>query len=199
MPERVVRRSIQLLVGLFLFGIGLSMLVRSTLGVAPWDVLTLGLINYLPITFGGAIVLVSVVVLLCWIPLRERPGIGTLLNALLVGPAADVGLLVFPETDVLWARIAYLAAGVVVIGAATGLYIGARFGAGPRDGLMTGLHRVTGRPIWGVRTALEVTVVVLGWLLGGLVGVGTLVFALAIGPLCHYFIPLFHIRLSRDE
>lgn len=198
MPERAPRRGFQLFGGLFLYGIGLAMLVRGALGAAPWDVLHLGIANHVPLSFGIVITLVSVVVLLCWIPLRERPGLGTVCNALLVGPSADVGLWLLPETTAIWARVLYLVGGVVVVGAATGLYIGARFGPGPRDGLMTGLHRVTGLPIWVVRTALEVSVVGIGWMLGGVFGLGTVVFALAIGPLCQFFIPRFHVRLSRD-
>lgn len=187
----MLRRVVQLLVGLFFYGVGLALLVRSMLGAAPWDVLTLGVSNHVPFSFGMVIILVSVVVLLCWIPLRERPGLGTVLNALLVGPAADLALLVIPEVSALWGRALMMIAGVVMVGLATGLYIGARFGPGPRDGLMTGLHRVTGQPIWVVRTTLEIVVVTLGWLLGGVFGVGTMVFALAIGPLCQVFIPLF--------
>lgn len=197
-PERLLRRSVQLLAGLLLYGLGIAMLLRGELGTAPWDVLTTGLITHIPISFGMMTVLVSAIVLLCWIPIRERPGIGTVLNALLVGPAADLGLLLFPETDALWVRILYLVGGVVVIGAATGVYIGSRFGPGPRDGLMTGLHRVTRLPIWIVRTGLEVTVVAIGWLLGGAVGIGTVVFALTIGPLCQLFLPVFNIPLARD-
>lgn len=197
-PERLLRRSVQLLAGLLLYGLGIAMLLRGELGTAPWDVLTTGLITHIPISFGMMTVLVSAIVLLCWIPIRERPGIGTVLNALLVGPAADLGLLLFPETDALWVRILYLVGGVVVIGAATGVYIGSRFGPGPRDGLMTGLHRVTRLPIWIVRTGLEVTVVAIGWLLGGAVGIGTIVFALTIGPLCQLFLPVFNIPLARD-
>lgn len=197
-PERPIRRTAQLLAGLVLYGLGIAMLLRGELGTAPWDVLTTGLITHIPISFGMMTVLVSAIVLLCWIPIRERPGIGTVLNALLVGPAADLGLLLFPETDALWVRILYLVGGVVVIGAATGVYIGSRFGPGPRDGLMTGLHRVTRLPIWIVRTGLEVTVVAIGWLLGGAVGIGTVVFALTIGPLCQLFLPVFNIPLARD-
>lgn len=197
-PERLLRRSMQLLAGLLLYGLGIAMLLRGELGTAPWDVLTTGLITHIPISFGMMTVLVSAIVLLCWIPIRERPGIGTVLNALLVGPAADLGLLLFPETDALWVRILYLVGGVVVIGTATGVYIGSRFGPGPRDGLMTGLHRVTRLPIWIVRTGLEVTVVAIGWLLGGAVGIGTVVFALTIGPLCQLFLPVFNIPLARD-
>lgn len=195
----ILRRVAQLLVGLFFYGVGLALLVRSVLGAAPWDVLTLGLSNHLPLSFGLVIIVVSVLVLLCWIPLRERPGIGTVLNALLVGPAADLALLVIPEVSSLGVRILLMLAGVVTVGAATGLYIGARFGPGPRDGLMTGLHRVTGKPIWVVRTGLEVIVVIIGWLLGGVFGVGTVVFALAIGPLCQFFIPLFDVSPQRAE
>lgn len=199
MPEKAVRRTVQLLVGLFFYGLGLAMLVRSVLGAAPWDVLTLGLSNHLPLSFGTVMVAVSVIVLLCWIPLRERPGPATVLNALLVGPAADAGLALFPQTADLWVRVLYLGGGVLVVAAATGLYIGARFGSGPRDGLMTGLHRVTGLPIWAVRTGLEVTVVVIGWLLGGVFGVGTVIFAFSIGPLCQYFMSVFRVRLARDS
>ncbi len=198
-PEKITRRSIQLAIGLLLYGTGIAMLVRGELGVAPWDVLTLGIISHLPLSFGIVTVIISGFVLLCWIPLRERPGLGTLLNALLVGPAADLGLFLFPETDPLWARITYLVGGVVMIGLATGLYIGARFGPGPRDGLMTGLHRVTGLPIWVTRTSLEVSVVLIGWLLGGVAGIGTIVFALTIGPLCQFFLRRFNIVLARDS
>lgn len=198
-PGRATRRGVQLLVGLFLYGVGLAMLVHSDLGAAPWDVLTLGLNNHLPLSFGTVMAAVSVVVLLCWIPLRERPGIATVLNALLVGPAADIGLALLPVTSMLWARALYVAGGVVLVGAATGLYIGARLGSGPRDGLMTGLHRVTRRPIWVVRTTIEVTVVAIGWLLGGTFGIGTVVFALGIGPLCQFFIPRFRIPLEHRQ
>lgn len=197
-PERLARRSVQLLLGLLLYGLGIALIVRGELGTAPWDVLTLGLITHLPLSFGVTTVIVSGLVLLCWIPIRERPGVGTVLNALLVGPGADLGLLMFPQTDAFWARILYLLGGVVVIGAATGMYIGSRFGPGPRDGLMTGLHRVTRMPIWIVRTGLEVSVVLIGWLLGGTVGIGTVVFALTIGPLCQFFLPIFNIPLARD-
>lgn len=198
LPERLLRRSVQLLVGLFLFGFGIALMVRGELGTAPWDVLALGLVSHLPMSFGLMTVLLSIVILLCWIPLRERPGAGTVLNAVLIGPSADVGLMILPETDELWARLLFLASGILLIGIATGLYISARFGPGPRDGLMTGLHRVTGLPIWVVRSALEITVVAIGWLLGGPVGVGTIAFALGIGPLCQVFLRVFAIRLRSD-
>lgn len=194
--RRIPRRTIQLLVGLFLYGMGIAFIVRGEIGAAPWDVLTQGIVNYVPLTFGVVTILVSIVVLLLWLPLRQRYGIGTLLNALLVGPAADIGLFLIPAGQELWVRICFFVIGLLVLAAATGLYIGAHFGPGPRDGLMTGLHARTGWPIWVVRTGIEIFVVVIGWLLGGNVGVGTLAFALLVGPLCQYFMRLFAIRLG---
>lgn len=190
----LARRLVQLYVGLFLYGMGIAMIVRGELGVAPWDVLTQGIAKQTGLNFGLITVLTSGVVLLLWIPIRQKPGFGTLMNALLVGPAADVGLWLIPPGLDLWARMILLPAGIVVLAIATGLYIGAHFGPGPRDGLMTGLHRVTGWRIWIVRTGIEVTVLAIGWLLGGNVGIGTLLFALTIGPLCGWAIPLFAIR-----
>ncbi|MGB3730879.1 YczE/YyaS/YitT family protein [Microbacterium sp.] len=191
--RRLGRRILQLLIGLFLYGLGIALMIRGVIGAAPWDVLSQGLATHLPLTFGTVTIIVSGIVLLMWIPLRQRMGIGTILNALLIGPSADVGFLIIPVTEVLWIRVISFAVGLTMVGAATGLYIGARFGPGPRDGLMTGLHRVTGRPIWVVRTALEVTVVVIGWLLGGNVGIGTVAFALLVGPLCQYFMRIFDV------
>lgn len=193
-----LRRTAQLLVGLFLFGIGIAFLVRGTLGASPWDVLTLGISQRITLSFGTISVIVSFLVLLLWIPLRQKPGVGTIANALLVGPSADIGLFLIPETDTLLVRAAYVAVGILLVGFATGLYIGSRFGPGPRDGLMTGLHRVTGRPIWVIRTLLEASVVVLGWLLGGTVGAGTVAFALLIGPVCQFFMRIFYVILPSD-
>lgn len=193
--RRLTRRGIQLLVGLFLYGIGIALIVRGQIGAAPWDVLTQGIALHTGMSFGLITVLTSGVVLLLWIPLRQWPGVGTVLNALLVGPSADIGLAIIPADLPLLARILLFAAGLLVLAAATGLYIGAHFGPGPRDGLMTGLNRRTGWKIWIVRTGIEVVVVAIGWALGGNVGIGTLVFALAVGPLCGWFIPLFAIRL----
>jgi len=196
--RRLPRRILQLLVGVFLYGVGVAFLVRSTLGAAPWDVLTLGLSIHLPLSFGVITVIVSGVVLLMWIPLRQKLGVGTAVNALMVGPSADVAFLVIPEISVLWVRIVFIGIGILVVGFATGLYIGARFGPGPRDGLMTGLNRVTGWPIWVVRTGIEVCVVLAGWLLGGTVGVGTVAFALLIGPACQIFMRIFYVTLPSD-
>jgi uncharacterized membrane protein YczE len=190
----LTRRFVQLFVGLFLYGIGIALIVRGELGVAPWDVLTQGIAKQTGLQFGLITVLMSGVVLLLWIPIRQKPGFGTVMNALLVGPAADVGLWLIPPGLDLWVRVLLLPAGILVLAIATGLYIGAHFGPGPRDGLMTGLHRVTGWRIWIVRTGIELVVLAAGWLLGGNVGIGTVAFALLIGPLCGYTIPLFAIR-----
>jgi uncharacterized membrane protein YczE len=188
------RRIAQLMIGLFLYGIGIALIVRGAIGVAPWDVLTQGIDNYTGWGFGLITVLLSGVVLLFWIPIRQKPGIGTLLNALLVGPFAQFGLWLIPEGLDLWLRIILFTVGLLVLAVATGLYIGAHFGPGPRDGLMTGLHKRTGLKIWIVRTSIEVTVLGIGWALGGNVGIGTVLFALLIGPLCNWTIPFFSIK-----
>jgi uncharacterized membrane protein YczE len=193
----LVRRFVQLFIGLFLYGMGIALIVRGELGVAPWDVLTQGIARQTGLNFGLITVITSGIVLLLWIPIRQKPGFGTVMNALLVGPAADVGLWLIPPGLDLWVRILLLPAGIVVLAVATGLYIGAHFGPGPRDGLMTGLHRVTGWRIWIVRTGIELVVLAIGWALGGNVGIGTVAFALLIGPLCGYTIPLFAIRRPR--
>ncbi|GAA3886552.1 membrane protein [Leifsonia kafniensis] len=190
----MTRRIPQLLIGLFLYGIGIALMVRGQIGVAPWDVLTQGIDKHTHLGFGLITMLMSGVVLLLWIPIRQRLGIGTVLNALLVGPSADVGLWLIPADQALWLRIVFFALGLLTVGVATGLYIGAHFGPGPRDGLMTGLHRRTGLKIWIVRTGIEVVVLGIGWLLGGNVGVGTVLFALLIGPICNYTIPFFAIK-----
>ena len=195
-PERLTRRATQLLVGLVMCGFGIAFVVQAVLGASPWDVLTLGIINHIPLSFGLVTVSISAIVLLLWIPLREKPGIGTVLNALIVGPAADLGLSIIPEAEVLWLQAIFFAIGLLFFSGGVGLYIGAGFGSGPRDGLMTGLHRKFGMPIWVARTGLEVAAVAVGWLLGGIVGVGTLVFAVLIGPLCQFFIRIFAVPLT---
>lgn len=194
-----VRRIVQLMIGLFLFGIGIALMVRSELGVAPWDVLTQGIMLQTGIPFGTVTIILSVIVLLLWIPIKQKLGIGTVLNALLVGPFADFGLWAFHTPDSLLGRITLLIFGIVIIGFATGLYIGARYGPGPRDGLMTGLHRVTGKPIWVVRTAIEVVVLAIGWMLGGNFFVGTIAFALFIGPIAGFFMPLLLVPAAVKE
>jgi uncharacterized membrane protein YczE len=193
---RLPRRLTQLAFGLVLYGATLAMLIRSTLGNAPWDVLHQGLAKHLPITIGQAVIGMSVVVLLLWIPLREIPGLGTIANSIVVGLVVDATLGVLPAPDALWARCALVVGGVLGNAIATALYVGSQLGPGSRDGLMTGLHRRTGAPILVVRTALEVTVVVIGWFLGGVVGIGTLVYALGIGPLVQLMLPACIVELD---
>jgi uncharacterized membrane protein YczE len=195
---RPIRRSrtgrmIQLLLGLFCYGIAIAMMIRAAIGIAPWDVLAQGISLKTGLAFGLVTNLVGVVVLLLWIPIKQRLGIGTVLNALLIGPSADVGLALIPSQNNIWVQILLFLGGLVLLAIATGLYIGARFGPGPRDGLMTGMHRKYGWPLWAVRTSLEVSVLVIGWLLGGNVGIGTLAFALAVGPMINYTMPLLRI------
>lgn len=197
--RRLPRRIAQLLIGLLLYGIGIAFMVRGEIGAAPWDVLSQGIARHVPLSFGVITILTSVVVLLLWLPLRQRYGIGTVLNALLVGPSADLGLLLIPAGQPLWLRVGFFVIGLIVLAAATGLYIGAHFGPGPRDGLMTGLHARTGWPIWIVRTGIEIVVVAIGWSLGGNVGIGTLAFALLVGPLCQYFLRAFAIRMPSAD
>lgn len=193
---RLGRRLVQLMVGLVLYGVSLGMMVRGALGVAPWDVLHLGLTHHVPFSLGGALMLTSAVVLLAWIPLRERPGLGTVANALVLGPATDATLALLGRPDVLAERAALTFTGIVLCALATAMYIGAQFGRGPRDGLMTGLARRTGLSLRLVRTSLEVTVVLLGLVLGGPLGAGTVVFALAIGPLTQWMLPAWTVRLA---
>ena len=194
----MIRRAVQLLLGLCLYGIALAFILRAAIGVAPWDVLTQGISLKTGWGFGTITVVVGAVVLLFWIPLKQKPGIGTVLNVLLVGPAADLGLWLLPTDLDLWARILLFPAGLVLLALATGLYIGARFGPGPRDGLMTGIRDRTGWPIWVGRTGVELVVLAAGWLLGGTVGIGTVLFALLIGPLCNITIPWFRVTLPGD-
>ncbi|WP_245634661.1 YczE/YyaS/YitT family protein [Janibacter limosus] len=186
-----------LLVGLFLYGGSMAMVIRGTLGQIPWDVLHVGVSHHIPLSFGTIVICVSLLVLLGWIPLRQKPGVGTIGNALLIGPSADIVLsLIDPPEHIAW-RLVLTLGGIVLNGVATGMYIGSQFGPGPRDGLMTGLARVSGRSIRVVRTGLEVAVVVVGWLLGGVVGLGTVIYALAIGPLAQLFLPLFTVDLKQ--
>ncbi len=201
MPLRVrpVRRFTQLLVGLALYGWSMAMLVRSQLGLDPWDVFHQGLTNQLPFSFGQVTMGVGALVLLLWIPLRHRPGIGTVLNVIVIGLAVDAGLALIPEADGWVERIALLVAGVVANGLAGALYVGARLGTGPRDGLWVALTARTGLSIRVVRTALELTVLGAGWLLGGTVGIGTLAYAVSIGPLVQLFLPWVQVPLPEPD
>lgn len=188
-------RLAKLLAGLFLYGIAISLMVRAGLGVAPWDVLTQGMVRVTGLSFGLLTNLIGVVVLALWWPLRQKPGLGTVLNVLLIGPSAQLGLWLLPAFTQLAQQVAVFAAGLGLLALATGLYIGARFGPGPRDGLMTGLHARFGWPIWAVRTAIEGSVLLVGWSLGGTVGLGTLAFALLIGPMVGLTLPWCDTRL----
>jgi uncharacterized membrane protein YczE len=186
----VTRRLVQLYLGLILYGFSASLLVLSRLGLDPWDVFHQGLAHHSSLAIGTWSILVGVIVLLLWIPLRQRPGIGTVSNVVLIGGTMDVVLSHLSPPHALSLRIVCLVAGVVLNGVATGAYIGAGLGPGPRDGLMTGLA-ARGHSIRLVRTAIELTVLATGWLLGGTVGVGTVLYAVSIGPLAHVFVPLF--------
>ena len=183
------RRLLQLYLGLVLFGVSVAMVIRSTLGNAPWDVLHQGLARTFGLGTGIWAVIVSFSLLVLWIPLRERPGLGTISNALVVGIVLQLFLDHVPDATALPVQLVLLFGGVALNAVAGGLYIGARFGAGPRDGLMTGVHRKYGLPLGPVRTSIEITVLVSGWLLGGTVGVGTVVYALGIGPLVAIALP----------
>ena len=186
----MTRRIAQLFIGLFAYGIAIALMVRAAIGVPPWDVLSQGVSLHTGLPFGLVTNIIGLVVLLLWIPIRQKPGIGTVANVLLIGPSAQLGLWLLPEQTGLAARILLFAGGLALLAVATGLYIGSRFGPGPRDGLMTGIHRRFGWKLWIVRTAIEVTVLIIGWILGGNVGIGTLAFALLIGPMVNVTIPL---------
>lgn len=181
-------RLIQLVVGLLLYGFTMALMVQSGLGLDPWDVFHEGLTNYVPLTFGQVVIAVGAIVLVLWIPLKQWPGIGTVLNVVLIGLAADAGIALVAAPDEVWARIALLMVGVVGNGMAGALYIGARLGPGPRDGLWVGLVERTGLSVRRVRTGIEIIVLATGFLLGGTVGAGTVLYALTIGPLNQFFL-----------
>jgi uncharacterized membrane protein YczE len=190
---RLTRRLVQLYVGLALYGASSALLVRAGLGLEPWGVLHQGLAERTGISIGVVSIIVGAAVLLLWIPIRQRPGLGTVSNVFAVGIAMDGTLALVPDTHGFGVQIPVMVAGIVLNGVATGLYIAARFGPGPRDGLMTGLNRLTGRSVRLVRTAIEVAVVVSGFLLGGSLGAGTVLYALSIGPLAQVFLRVFAV------
>lgn len=196
--SRLGRRLIQLYVGLALYGVSSALLVEAGLGLEPWGVLHQGLAELTGLSIGVVSIVVGAVVLLLWIPLRQRPGLGTVSNVFVVGIAMDGTLAAVPTVHGLAVQIPLLLAGILLNGAATGLYIAAAFGPGPRDGLMTGLHRRTGRSIRLMRTAVEVTVVVTGFALGGTIGIGTVLYALSIGPLAQRFLRMFAVPSASD-
>jgi uncharacterized membrane protein YczE len=187
--RRLPRRLIQLYAGLALYGVSMALMIRSTLGNMPWDVLHQGIAHRLGCSIGAVAIVVGALVLLGWIPLRQRPGIGTVSNVVVIGLAVDAALALVPAPERLALRVGLLTAGVLLNAVATAAYIGVHLGPGPRDGLMTGLVGRTGRSVRLVRTSIEVAVVVTGWLLGGTLGVGTVVYAVAIGPLVQVLLP----------
>ncbi|MDQ3957128.1 MAG: hypothetical protein M3273_02280 [Actinomycetota bacterium] len=194
--DRPVLRLSRLTAGLVGFGVSLAFMVRADLGLGPWDVLHQGLATRLGVQIGIVVIGVAALVLLLWIPLRQRPGIGTLLNVVVVGATVDATLWMLPAPEPLGARIAFLVGGIILNAAATGLYIGAGLGPGPRDGLMTGLAS-RGLSIRSARTLIELSVLGLGWALGGTVGVGTVAYAASIGPLAHLFLPILTMPRAR--
>jgi uncharacterized membrane protein YczE len=197
--RRPVRRLVQLYVGLALYGASMALLVRSSLGVMPWDVLHQGLARQLGWSLGAVTVLVGFLVLLAWVPLRQRPGLGTVSNVVVVGVAVDGALAVLPEVGALPVRIGFAVGGIVLNAVATAAYIGVHLGPGPRDGLMTGLVRRTGGSVRVVRTSIEVVVVAAGWLLGGTLGVVTVAYALLIGPLVHLLLPRLSVAVPGQD
>lgn len=191
--RRLPRRLVQLYLGLALYGFSMVLVLRSSLGNIPWDVLHQGLAEQTGWPFGLVTMAVGAAVLLGWIPLRERPGLGTVSNVVVIGLAVEASLPLVPAPGSLPARAGLAAAGVLLNGVATAAYIGVRLGAGPRDGLMTGLVRRTGGSVRLVRTGIEVAVVAVGWLLGGTLGVVTVLYALCIGPLAQALLPRFTV------
>ena len=186
-------RLVVLIFGLFVYGLGVAMTVHASLGIAPWDVFAQGISIQTGLSFGVSTVVVSALVLLAWIPLKVKPGIGTIANAVLIGLFADFWLLVLPDTTIYWQRLFIFLVGVVIVAIATGLYISSALGSGPRDGLMQGTANALDKPFWMVRTAYEGTVLTLGALMGGQVREGTLIFALSIGYLVQLSMKFFKI------
>lgn len=196
--DRLPRRLAQCVGGLAICGLGIALIVQAELGVAPWDVLHQGVSERTGIPIGTVIVIVGFALLLLWIPLRVRPGVGTVLNAVVIGLVVDLALPRLPDTELLVVRVPELAAGIVMFGVGTGLYIGTGLGPGPRDGLMIGLV-ARGWRIQTSRTVLEVSVLVVGFVLGGSVGLGTAAFAFGIGPLVQFFLPRLRIDDERSR
>lgn len=181
----------RLMLGLFIYGLGIALMVHASLGIAPWDVFAQGIQVQTGLSFGVSSVIVSVIVLIGWIPLKVKPGIGSILNALLIGIFADIWMPMLPVLDGYWQQMLSFLIGMVTVALATGLYISAKLGSGPRDGLMIGTQRVTGWPFWLVRTMYEGSVLSIGWLMGGQVREGTLIFAICIGYLMQLSMRLF--------
>ncbi|WOQ70586.1 hypothetical protein RYJ27_05120 [Microbacterium limosum] len=187
----MLRRSLQLPIGLVLYGVGCAVMIAAGIGLDPWTVFAQGVSKATGMGIGWVTSLIGLGVLLLWIPLRQRPGLGTVLNILMVGTAMQLALDVIPTAPSFALGCVMFAAGIAIVGLGSGLYIGARFGPGPRDGLMTGLSHRLGWPLWVSRTLVEAVVLTAGWLLGGTVGIGTVAFAVLIGPLAHAAVRAF--------
>ncbi|MEY4494472.1 MAG: hypothetical protein RL570_587 [Actinomycetota bacterium] len=194
---RTVRRLTRLNIGLMFYGLGLAMIVEAEIGLPPWDVFAKGISIQLGITYGIASVIVSALVLLAWIPLKVKPGIGSILNAILIGLWSDVFIPIIPALDSYWANLAMFLIGMVIVATATGIYITSYLGSGPRDGLMIGTQKLLGWPLWQIRTMYEVFVLVIGWLMGGQVREGTLIFAVCIGVLMQMSLKIFKYDESK--
>ncbi|OAT76036.1 hypothetical protein A9B99_11330 [Mangrovibacter phragmitis] len=190
----MLRRLVQLYTGLVFYGISIAVFYRANLGLDPWDVFHMGLAQLTGLKLGQTVILVGALVLLLWWPMRQKPGLGTISNVVVLGLVADAVLAVFPPVTDLWVRSLCLVAAIVLNALATSLYIGAGFGAGPRDGLMTGMHNRMGWPIRRIRTAIELTVLLVGFLMGGSLGIGTVLYAVSIGPLIQLTLPWFATR-----
>lgn len=193
---RLPRRLAQLVFGLSLYGASMAMMIRGRLGLDPWDVFHYGIARHLSLSFGEVVIVTGVGVLMLWIPLRQWPGLGTVANAVVIGVVTDATLAVLPPPSAMPVRLVLMLGGIVVNGVAGALYIGSQLGPGPRDGLMTGLSRRTGRSMRLLRTSIELTVLATGWLLGGVVGVGTVLYAVTIGPIVAQLLPLVTVRLD---
>ena len=197
--EKKPRRLAQLLIGLIGYGTALTLLVGSGLGASSWNVLAEGLAHYTGWSFGMATNLIAAAVLVFWIPLRELPGLGTVLNVVLVGTAADVTAHLIPAPGSVPEQLTHYVLGLVMFAYFDAAYLGARFGSGPRDGVMTGATRITGRPVWQVRTGIEAIVLTIGWVLGGTAGLGTVVLAVAAGPMVQAFLRHTTVPLRADH
>ena len=191
--DRPLQRILRCVGGLTLFGAGVALQKQGRMGLAPWDVFHEGLSEVIDWPFGRALVLTSFLVLFLWIPLRQRLGLGTMLNAVQIGVVADIVISLVPEQTTYWTRIPFMVVGILLVGVGSGYYIGAGLGPGPRDGLMTGLA-ARGVAISRARTAVEITVLLIGWILGGTIGIGTLAFALSIGPIVGRTIPRLRMQ-----
>jgi len=192
LPERLLR----LLAGLWLYGLAIALMIKGAIGASPWDVFHLGVSLHAPLSLGTVMIITAIVVLLAWIPLRQMPGLGTVANTLLLGPFADLNLALLGAPEGLPRKVAFMLGGIIACAFATALYVGAQLGPGPRDGLMTGLSRRTGWSIRSVRTGIEVSVLAIGALLGGTLGVGTVVFALGVGPVTQFFLRYLVVPLD---